>query len=319
MRDAGVARVASRARIWTALVAVWIVWGTTYLAIRVVDQSMPPLLAGGLRFVIAGGILFAWSIRRGDREGDRPTAAHWRAAALIGAGLVLGGNGFVMLAEKQVPSGFTALMIATVPLWMALADRVLFGRRMSPRSLAGLGLGFGGAALLVADSIAGHVSTAGAVMLVLAALSWTAGSLYARGADLPARSLLGTGMEMLAGGAMQIVAGLLLGEWSKMHPSTFHTSSLLALAYLALFGSLIGFASYTWLIRVAPISLASTYAYVNPVVAVILGSVILGERFDARTLLAGALVIASVALIVSAQPRTGSGPHEAEAPGAAAE
>jgi drug/metabolite transporter (DMT)-like permease len=306
-------RAAGRGNIWAALVTVWIVWGTTYLAIAVSVRSLPPLLAGGVRFLLAGTLLYAWAIRRGDREGDRPTRRHWRSAAIIGALLLMCSNGMIMVAEKTVPSGLTALIVAMVPLWIAFFDRILFGRRLQPRVTIGLITGFFGAALLVGGSIQGDKNVAGTVMVIGAALSWTLGSLYARDARLPARPLVGTAMEMLAGGAMLVAAGVIRGELSGLDPSTFRVSSMLALLYLVVFGSLVGYSSYVWLIRSAPTELASTYAYVNPVVAVFLGSVILNEPLTARTVLAGAIVVVSVALIVTTQGKPAMPGEEAEA------
>jgi drug/metabolite transporter (DMT)-like permease len=296
-------RDAGRANIWAALVTVWIVWGTTYLAIAVTVRSLPPLLAAGIRFLTAGTLLYAWSVRRGDREGDRPTRRQWRSAAIIGALLLMCSNGMIMLAERTVPSGLTALIVAMVPLWMASFDRILFGRRLQPRATIGLITGFCGAALLVGGSLEGDAGVAGTVMVVGAALAWTLGSLYARDAHLPARPLVGTAMEMLAAGAMMVAAGLVSGELSGLDPSTFRASSMLALLYLVIFGSLVGYSAYVWLIRSAPTQLASTYAYVNPLVAVFLGSVILREPLTPRTVFAGAVIVVSVALIVTTQDK----------------
>lgn len=299
-------RAPGRANIWAALVTVWIVWGTTYLAIAVTVRSLPPLLAAGLRFLLAGSLLYAWAIRRGDRAGDRPTRRQWRSAAIIGALLLCASNGMIMVAEKKVPSGLTALIVSMVPLWMAFFDRVLLGRRLRAGALVGLMTGFFGAALLVGGSVAGHTDIAGTTLVVGAALAWTFGSLYARDAHLPARPLVGTAMEMLAGGSLLLTAGIVTGELSGLDPSTFRVSSMLALLYLVIFGSLVGFSSYVWLIRSAPTQLASTYAYVNPVVAVCLGSLILHEPLTPRTVLAGAIIVISVALIVTSQSRSGS-------------
>ena len=297
-------RASNRVNIWAALVTVWIVWGTTYLAIAVTVRSLPPLLAAGFRFLLAGSLLYAWAIRRGDRAGDRPTGRQWRSAAIIGALLLLGSNGMLMVAEKTVPSGLTALIVAMVPLCMAFFDLILFGRKLRARATFGLITGFLGAALLVGGSIAGHTDIAGTALVVGAAITWTLGSLYARDAHLPARPLVGTAMEMLTGGAMLLVVGVVRGELSGLDPATFRVSSMMALLYLVIFGSLVGFSSYVWLIRSAPTQLASTYAYVNPVVAVCLGSLILHEPLTARTVVAGAIIVVSVALIVTSQSRS---------------
>jgi len=313
--DPGPARASDppmSARLWAALIAVWIVWGTTYLAIAITVRSLPPLLSAGVRFLTAGTLMYGWAIRRGDRTGDRPTARHWRSAAIIGAFLLLASNGPIVIAEQRVPSGLTALIVASVPLFTALFDRILFGKRLPNQVVVGLCTGFLGAALLVGGSIAGHVDVVGTLMIVGAVLAWTLGSLYARQANLPARPLVGTGMEMLAGGTMMLVAGVLSGELVTLHPSEFRVSSVLALAYLLVFGSLIGFNCYVRLIRSAPTHLASTYAYVNPVVAVILGTLILHEPLTSRMIIAGAVIVASVALIVSAQGKPVTPEEEAE-------
>jgi drug/metabolite transporter (DMT)-like permease len=304
--------IASTGRIWTALVAVWIIWGTTYLAIRVVDQTMPPLLAASARFLTAGAVLFLFAIRRGDRAGDRPTAKQWKSAAIIGTLLVFGGNGLVSLAETSVASGLAALLIALVPLWLALFDRILFGKSLKPVAVVGLVGGFFGAALLAWNSIEGHTSAAGVAIIIAATLSWTFGSLYARNADLPDRALVGTGMEMLCGGLVQLLVGTALGEFAALHVSHFSAASLEALTYLVVFGSIVAFSCYVWLIRNAPTSLVATYAFVNPVVAVFLGAIILNEPLTAKTLVSGGIIVVSVALIVAAQ-RGAPRPTAAEA------
>jgi drug/metabolite transporter (DMT)-like permease len=295
------AESASRGKVWAALVAVWIIWGTTYLAIRVVDQTMPALLSASARFLLAGALLYFWAIRRGDREGDRPTARQWRTAAIIGTLLVFGGNGLVSLAETSVASGIAALLVAMVPLWLALFDRLIFGKSLKPVAVVGLVTGFLGAALLAFDSIEGHTSPAGVALVIAATLSWTAGSLYARGAELPKRAAVGTGMEMLCGGLVQLLVGAAIGEFAGLHVSQFSLASLEALAYLVVFGSIVAFSCYVWLIRNAPTSLVATYAFVNPVVAVFLGAIILNEPLTTRTIVAGGIIVVAVALIVWSQ------------------
>jgi drug/metabolite transporter (DMT)-like permease len=301
MRVGGIERrAAGSATIWIALGAVYVVWGTTYLAIRVVNQTLPPLLAASVRFLVAGASMYAWTIRRGDRQGDRPTAVQWRAATIVGLLLLLGGNGAVVWAERTIPSGITALLVALVPLWMALLDRVAFHRHLPSRTIVGLVAGFGGAALLVGGSVQGHVDLVGMLFVVGASLSWATGSLYSRTAPLPARPFVGIAMEMLAGGVGLFVAAVLTGELSHIDTSSFSRASLIGLAYLVVFGSWIGFAAYQWLLRNARTSLVSTYAYVNPVVAVFLGWLLLGEEISARTVLAGGIIVVAVALIISA-------------------
>jgi drug/metabolite transporter (DMT)-like permease len=291
---------ATRARIWTALLIVYVLWGSTYLGILVAVRTFPPFLMGAVRFLIAGGLLYAWSIRRGDRRGDRPTAKHWAAAALVGGLLLVSANGLLCWAEQHVDSGVSSLVIATVPLWMALFDRVGYGQRLSRTAVAGLVIGLGGAALLAGPTGPGQIEAGGALVLLVSAISWAAGSLYSRRAPLPRRPLVGASMEMLAGGAMLAVLGLAVGEGSQV--SHVSWNSILALSYLIVFGSLIGFSAYIWLLRAAPTSLVSTYAYVNPVVAVFLGWALESEPIGARTMVAGAMILLAVALIVRTRP-----------------
>ncbi len=286
--------------IWSALGAVYVCWGMTYLAIRVANRTLPPLMAASVRFLVAGVLLYAWAIRRGDREGDRPTRTHWRSAAIVGGFLLFGGNGAVVWAERTIPSGITALLVALVPLWIALFDRLIFKRRQRPQVTLGLVAGFGGAALLVGASARGHVDLTGMLFVVGASVAWATGSLYARNAPLPRRPLVGVAMEMLCGGAFLAVGATLTGELGRSHWSNFSPASLLGLAYLITGGSWVGFASFAWLLRNARTSLVFTYAYVNPVVAVFLGWLILGERVTVRSFVAGGIIVAAVALIISA-------------------
>ncbi|HKW45552.1 MAG TPA: EamA family transporter [Candidatus Eremiobacteraceae bacterium] len=289
---------ASEVMIWTSLVIVYVVWGSTYLAIRIAVDTMPPLVMVGVRFLIAGGLLFGFRRVALGNEAQPLTLNHWRAAAIVGAGLMLGGNGGVALAERSIPSGITALIAATVPLWIALFDRIWFRRALPPLRIAGLVIGFCAVALLIGRPDASGLNIFGASVAVVAALSWAAGSLYARGAPLPTDALMAVGMEMLAGGALVVIAGVLAGELRDpllLHPSA---TSWWAFGYLVVFGALVGFSAYLWLLRVAPISRVSTYAYVNPLVAVGLGWFVLHEQVGASTLAAGAAILAAVALIV---------------------
>jgi drug/metabolite transporter (DMT)-like permease len=285
------------ARIWAALLVVYVVWGSTYLGILLAIDTIPVFLMGALRFLIAGALLYAWSIARGDRERDRPGKRQWIAAAVVGGALFLVGNTGVAWAETRVDTGISSLVIATMPLWMALFDRVAYGQRLSPLGGLGLGVGFAGAALLAGPTGPGQVDVAGGLVLLLAAASWAAGSLYARHAPLPGRPLLSSSMQMLAGGVMLAVVALSTGELGQVHDVS--TTSVLALVYLIVFGSILAFTCYAWLLRKARTSLVSTYAYVNPLVAVFLGWSIESEPIGARTLVAGALILAAVALIVT--------------------
>ncbi len=284
------------ARAWAALGTVYVVWGSTYLGIMLAIRTLPPFLMSSARFLVAGALLTAWSAR----GGARPTLRQWRSALVIGAALLVTGNGVITWAEKRVDSGVAALLVATMPLWMALLDRIVFGRRLAPAAGLGLVVGLGGVAVLVGPG-GGGTDLVGALACVLAALSWAAGSLYARHAAMPENSQTGAGMEMLAAGALLAVVGVTAGEIGQFHPGAVSAESLLALAYLVVFGSIVAFNAYIWILKAAPTSIVSTYAYVNPVVAVLLGAAFLSEPITARTLLAGLAIVASVALIVTAQ------------------
>ena len=286
--------------VWAALGAVYVIWSTTYLAIRVVNETLPPLLATAIRFLVAGGVLYTIAIRTGDRGGDRPGPRQWRAAAIVGTLLMFCGNGGVVWAERTIPSGMAALVIATVPFWMVAIDRLVYHHRQPPAVLVGLVLGFVGAAILVGGSIAGHVDPTGVLLVVGAAICWATGSLYQRHAPLPRRPFVGAGMQMLVAGAMFVVVGFGTGELGRIDASSFSRASILALGYLIVFGSWIGFTSYLWLLRNARTSLVSTYAYVTPVGAVLLGVVFLNETITLRTVVAGTLIVVAVAIIITA-------------------
>jgi drug/metabolite transporter (DMT)-like permease len=286
--------------IWVALGTVYVIWSTTYLGIRITNETLPPLTAAGTRFVIAGTVLFAVTTRRRDAEGDPVGGAQWWAAFLVGAGLIAGGNGSVVLAERTVPSGTVALIFALVPLWIALWDRYAGHERLPLRVGVGVVLGFAGAALLVDDARVGGVPLSGLVLAVVASMSWAAGSLAARGARLPHRPFVGNAMVMMAGGLLSLVWGVARGELTLVDPARFSTASLLALGYLVVFGSWIAFSAYIWLLRNARTSLVATYAWVTPMLAVYLGHLIAEEPLRGRSLIAGAVVLAAVALTVSA-------------------
>jgi drug/metabolite transporter (DMT)-like permease len=269
-----------------ALATVYVVWGSTYLGIAVSIRTMPPLLMLAVRFLLAGLLLYVWARRRTP---VRPTAMQWRDAAVSGGLLMLGGTGAVAIAQQSVDSGVVALLVGAVPLWLALFDR----KPLGTASLAGLALGFGGVALLVSPGAAAF-STAALVVMV-GTMCWALGSLASRRAP-HSEPLVGTAMQMIAGGALLVPAGLVHGELADVQVPSFE--SLAALAYLVVIGSLVGFTAYTWLLRHARTSLVGTYAFVNPVVAVLLGWAVLGEELTTRTVLAGAVIVAGVALIV---------------------
>jgi drug/metabolite transporter (DMT)-like permease len=286
--------------IWAALGTVYVIWGTTYLGIRVTNETLPPLIAAGTRFVIAGTVLFAVSTRRRDAHTDPIGAPQWLAALLVGTGLIAFGNGTVVLAERNVPSGTVALIFALVPLWIALWDRLVGRRRLPGRVAVGLLLGFTGAALLVNDARLADVPLSGLLLAVVASMSWAGGSLFARNARLPHRPLVGNAMVMMAGGTISLIWGIARGEPTLVDPDRFSTASLLALGYLVVFGSWIAFTSYLWLLRNARTSLVATYAWVTPMLAVYLGHLIANETLRSRSLIAGGVVLTAVALTVSA-------------------
>jgi drug/metabolite transporter (DMT)-like permease len=292
------ARPASRAEVVLAFAAVYVLWGSTYLAIKFGVETLPPFLMAGLRHLTAGTLLFAWLRLRGT---PRPEPRHWRSAAVIGGLLLLGGNGLVTWAERRVPSGLAALIVASVPIWMTVLDGIQRRERPHGVVIVGLALGLCGIALLVAPGqFAGgnHVDPLGAAALLMAALLWAIGSLHSRRVPLPASTLLATAMEMIAGGAILLLASGLVREWSGFSLAAVSTRSWLALAYLIVAGSLLGFTAYIFLLGATTPARVSTYAYVNPLVAVFLGWLLAGEPVTLRTVVATAVILAAVALII---------------------
>ena len=292
-----------RAKVAIALGIVYVVWGSTYLAIAVADRTLPPLLMLALRFGLAGGLLYGWSVWRGDVARARPGRREWTSAAIVGGLLLFVDTGGIAWAEQRVATGLTALLVAAVPLFTALLDRTFFGVRLSLGALAGIATGLLGVALLVGPSA--HIDPVGAAVILGAALAWAGGSAYARVAPLPTAPFLSAAMQMLAAAAFLAVAGTALGEAGQIHPSAISAGSAAAFAYLVVFGSIVAFTAYGWLLKSgAPSVLVSTYAYVNPAVAVLLGWAFAGEAVGHRELAAGAIVVASVGMLVLArEPR----------------
>lgn len=277
--------------------AVYIAWGSTYLAIRFSVETMPPFLMAAARFLVAGLVLFIVRRLAGD---PLPRRIEIRSAGIIGLFLLLGGNGSVVWAEQTVPSGLAALMVSSAPLWMLILEALRpGGRRPALRTVLGIIIGFAGVLLLVRPGAEGgllQVNPWGAGALIFATLAWSFGSIYSRYATLPSSPLMGSAVEMLIGGLALAALGTVTGEFSRLDLAGIHLRSWLGLGYLIVFGSLIGFTAYTWLLRVAPTSLVSTYAYVNPVVALVIGALLGNESLSPRTLLAAAVILAAVAL-----------------------
>ncbi|MDQ2664879.1 MAG: EamA family transporter [Gemmatimonadota bacterium] len=300
-----------RGRLIAAFAAVYLVWGSTYLAIRFAVETLPPLLMAGARFAIAGGILLLWS-RLHSRDGA-PTRLDWRTGLVSGGLLLVGGNGLVVWAEQRVPSGITALLVAVVPVWMVLLDWLRpQGRRPHALVFIGLALGLAGLALLVGPGSpgeAGKADVTGALVLVLASLSWAAGSLYTQQAPKASSGMNGAATQMVAGGALLLIAGVLSGELAHLDLAHATTRSLLGFLYLVSFGSLVGYTAYIYLLAHTTAAKASTYAYVNPVVAVLLGWALAHEAVTQRTIVAAAVILAGVAIItVARDPKPASTP-----------
>ena len=293
-------RISLRLQIALAFLAIYTIWGSTYLAIRIAIETIPPFLMAGVRFLIAGAALYLWTRLRGAPS---PTRPNWKAATVVGGLLLLGGNGGVVWAEQTVPSGLTAVLITTVPLWMALLEWKRYDRtRPALPIVFGLILGFTGVVLLVGpQELAGSsaINRVGATVLILASLSWAIGSLYSRKAPLPSSPLQSTAMEMLAGGLLLSAAGLVSQEWVGFQPSEASLRSIVAFAYLTVFGSLIGFTSYIFLLKATTAAKVSTYAYVNPIIAIILGWAIAQEELTLRTMVAAAIIVAAVVVITT--------------------
>jgi drug/metabolite transporter (DMT)-like permease len=297
-----------KTKVWIALVALYIVWGSTYLAIRYTVETIPPFMSAGLRFLISGVILFVWRYFAGD---ELPTRRQWLSVTIIGILLLLGGNGLVSWAEQTIPSGVAALFIGAVPMFLVVIESFRPGGvKPTLRVIIGLLIGFAGIYFLVGPSeFAGnlHLNSFGVAALLIACLLWATGSVYSKSADLPKSALMMTGGEMLMGSISLFIVSFLTGEFKGFSLVQVSTNSWIGLAYLIAFGSMIGFVSYAWLLQNAPISLVATYAYVNPLVAVFLGNLFLKEPLSLRVLFASIIIIGSVVFINSARrPRVRS-------------
>jgi len=296
------ARISGRAKILSAFSAVYFVWGCTYLAIRYAVQTIPPFLTAGLRFLVAGVVLYGFARVRGSAS---PSRRHWASAAILAVLLQVGGSGALSWAEQRVPSGLAALLSATIPIWMVLLDRLhKGGTKIGGQVLGGMAIASVGLALLVGPArIWGstRVDLAGAGIVVFSSFSWALGSVISSRLAMPASPFLGAAMEMVLGGALLLLLGVLAGEPRQFHLSAVAARSVWAVAYL-IFASLVGFSSYIWLLRSVSTARVSTYAFVNPAVAVFAGWLAAGEVLMAREVFATVTVVAGVALIITHQP-----------------
>jgi drug/metabolite transporter (DMT)-like permease len=290
-------------KILLAFAAVYLIWGSTYLAIRYAVETIPPFFMAGCRFVMAGAVLYLWTRAGGATP---PSRRDWAGAALLGALLLLSGNGGLCWAEQRVPSGLAALLLATIPIWMVLLDSGRKGgTKLEVRVMGGMAMGLAGLALLVGPAHlwgSSRVNLAGAGVLMFSSFSWSLGSVLSHKLKLPPSPFLAAAMEMLAGGALLLLLGVLSGEGKQLHFGAVALRSLLGLVYLIVAGSLLGFTAYLWLLRTVPTARVSTYAFVNPAVAVFLGWAVGSEVLTGRELLASATIIAGVALIITHRP-----------------
>lgn len=306
-------------RVWLGLLTLYLVWGSTYLGIAIAIRSIPPFAMAAARYLVAGSILVAVvALRR--RPFRRLTGREIRDSLVVGALLAAGGNGLVSWGELTVPSGIAALLVGLVPAWAAVIDRVGFGERLPRLVAVGIGIGFLGVAILAWPFGALAFDPFGLAAVLVAPVLWAFGTVYAaRRAHLPADGLLASALQMLLGGLVLVAMAATTGELGQLNPGTVTPTSLLALTYLTLAGTLLAFSTFAWLLRNAPVSTVATYAYVNPVVAVALGVLILGERLEPRTLIAGAVIVVGVAIIVRGRRSSAAEPREARRPIAAAE
>ena len=293
----------SPALLGAGLATVYVVWGTTYLGIRLGVETIPPFFLSGLRYTLAGAVLFGWVALRGGLKAGWPTRRQWLSAVLTGTGLVAFGNGALSWGEQYLPSGPAAIFIATVPLWMTVLARIFQKEPIRLPSAVGLGIGLLGLIVLVGPAALQGGDLVAMLACLLAALGWAAATVYSRSAPFPNNPFLVAGMQMFAGGLVVFLFSAVSGDAARFNPAGVSLRSELAFVYLLFVGAILGFGVYMWLVKVAPLSLLGTYAYVNPVVAVILGHFLLGEQITLRTMVGGGVIILGVALIVATQSR----------------
>jgi drug/metabolite transporter (DMT)-like permease len=305
--EPGSRQAASAVAVLVGLLTLYFVWGSTYIGIKVAVESIPAFLMGAGRFALAGILLLGWSLARDGRAALRVTRTEFRDSFIVGALLLGGGMGMVALGEQTVPAGITALLIALMPLWVAVLGRIVFGERTSRLVLAGIVLGLVGVVILVAPTGIGALAlSAGGIAAVLVSpVSWASGSLYSsHRARLPRLPLVATALQMLCGALVLLGLSLVTGELTHFSVAAVTGRSWLAFAYLVTIGSGIGYTTYVWMLRVAPLPKIATYAYVNPVVAFVLSAIVLGEQISARTVVAAVVIVVAVAIIVTARSRS---------------
>jgi drug/metabolite transporter (DMT)-like permease len=294
---------ASPVAVWAALLTLYVVWGSTYLGIAVAIDTIPPYVMGVMRFVVAGSVMLAWSIAR--NPGSRPTLREVRDSAIVGAFLLGGAMGLVAVAEQTIPSGVAALLVALLPAWLVVLGRIFVGETISRPIVLGLVIGFAGVAILAAPwDTQGQLDPLGLAAILVSPVLWATGSIFsAHKAVEPSDPTRAIAIQMLSGGVVMAVIGLVVGDWARFDPAAVSTTSLLAIVYLAAVGSIVGYTSYIWLLRHAPLAKIGTYAYVNPVVAFVLGAWLANEPVTPRTVAASVVILFAVALIVTVRSR----------------
>jgi len=287
-----------RLQLWAAFAAIYVLWGSNFLAIRYAAEAMPPFLLMAVRSLLAGSLLFAWARLR---DGQRPTPEQWRAAVVVGTILFVGCHGLLAFAQKTVPSGVASLFLATIPVWLTLLDWLTGGPRPAGKAIAGLALSLAGLVVLIAPSSTRGAPIGGMLILIVSAFSWAAGSILSRRRPAATSLVLASGMQLITGGASLAVVGLGSGEAARLDAHAFSTRAVVAFVYMVGAASIVTFTAYMWLLRVSTPARVGTYAFVNPVVALFVGWVIGGEGLDARTLAASLVIVAGVALTVTAR------------------
>lgn len=297
------AEKASPVKIVVAFLCIYVIWGTTFLGIRIAVETIPAFLMAGLRFTLAGGLMLPVLLARGGRF---PNLLHWRSAFIVGGLMLGGGIGLLSFAEQRIPSGLAALVVATIPIWMALLEWLgVGGNRPTLQTFAGLGVGFVGAILLFAPALqgaAGGYDLGGMAIVLLGATLFATGSLYSRRAPVPDDTRISTASEMLAGGVVLLIISLLTGEPARFDVAAVSTRSLLALAYLIIFGSVVGYTAYLWLLKTVEPAKVGTNFYVNPVIAVFVGWLVADEKVTALMIVAAGVIFLGVAVINTKLP-----------------